>query len=179
MNLIFGHNPTKTMTLPGTEVSDDFCLVPEYAPNNPMATPEPSDESTGQVTADFWDDAEVISCYTRKQAIEDGVLVDLTEWAGPSGMTGGFTIPVAVTASVWSDIENIPTSKSFQDVRGRAHYLLWMAACAGRNAKSSTLCFTVLMDLTRTRKRTQTYKMVIGPGDDAEPVITIMQVDED
>ena len=29
----------------------------------------------------FWDDAEIISSYTRAQAIEDGVLVDVTDTA--------------------------------------------------------------------------------------------------
>ena len=40
---------------------------------------------------DFW--GEPISIYTRQQAIEDGVLVDVSDWAGsgPDGMLGGFT----------------------------------------------------------------------------------------
>ena len=46
--------------------------------------------------AGFWEDAEVISCYTRKQAIEDGVLVDVSQTARECG----FRHPVAVTARV-------------------------------------------------------------------------------
>ena len=39
----------------------------------------------------------VISVYTRAQAIEDGILVDVSETAREAG----FRIPVAVTRSVW------------------------------------------------------------------------------
>ena len=44
-----------------------------------------------------FENAPVIFSYTRAQAIEDGVLVDLTEWAAETG----FKIPVACTATVW------------------------------------------------------------------------------
>ena len=42
---------------------------------------------------------EVISTYSRAQAIEDGVLVD----AGEMATEVGFRIPVALTAAAWSD----------------------------------------------------------------------------
>lgn len=45
------------------------------------------------------ENAPVICRYTRTQAIEDGVLVDLTEWAAETG----FRIPVACTATVWHE----------------------------------------------------------------------------
>lgn len=125
---------------------------------------------------------EVIFSYSRKQAIEDGVLVDLTEWAtsGPDGMLGGFKVPVAVTAAVWADIQAIPASKSWQDVRGRAHDLLVMAAFAGRaRGDRDVVTFQVLMDVAGTRTRKQTYKMLLHPGDECEPVVTIMQPGED
>lgn len=51
-----------------------------------------------QTAVNPWADAEVISVYTRAQALEDGVLVDLTDWAREAG----FKIPVAVTQGVWS-----------------------------------------------------------------------------
>ena len=43
------------------------------------------------------EDWAVIHSYTRKQAIADGVLVDVTDQAKFSG----FKIPVAVTQTVW------------------------------------------------------------------------------
>ena len=42
-------------------------------------------------------ESDVIFSYTRSQAIEDGVLVDLSEWARETG----FRFPVACTRAVW------------------------------------------------------------------------------
>ena len=47
---------------------------------------------------------EVIFGYTRRQAIDDGVLVDVTEMAREAG----FSWPFAMTAEVWALIEAIP-----------------------------------------------------------------------
>ena len=58
--------------------------------------------TNGAVTATataktFWEPP--VSVYTREQAIEDGVLVDVIDWAssGPDGMLGGFPVPVVMT----------------------------------------------------------------------------------
>ncbi|HEV8714223.1 MAG TPA: DUF6573 family protein, partial [Candidatus Binatia bacterium] len=45
-------------------------------------------------------DAEIISLYTRSQAIEDGFLVDVSVLARESG----FKWPVAVTRRVWDEV---------------------------------------------------------------------------
>lgn len=134
----------------------------------------------------IWDGATVISSYSRSQAIEDGVLVDVTEWASSDkGFRGGFTVPVAVTRSVWEMIEAIPASQSHQDVRGRAHDLLWMASLAARAAKPTRrripepTLFRVIMRAKGDRKSNRVFKMASGPGDNGEHVITIMQTDED
>ena len=117
-----------------------------------------------------------ISTYTRVEAIADGFLVDLTEWANESG---NFTLPVAVTSSVWADIENIPASKKgWQDVRGRAHDLFWMAYLAVRNNSHKTeLYFKFIMHVGRSTY--QTYKVVMACDDTGAPSITIMQTNED
>jgi hypothetical protein len=120
------------------------------------------------------DFVEVYS-YSRKQAIEDGVLIDVTEWAKECG----FKIPVAVTAAVWSDLEEIPEKfKGQLDLRGRAHDLLFMAALAGRKQRNTDcILFELILHIKNTKK--QQYKMLIGPGDDLKPVITILQPNED
>lgn len=71
-----------------------------------------------------FEDAPLIYRYTRKQALEDGVLVDLTEWARETG----FRIPVACTAAVWNQYVVPPkgTKELGQSARGLAHDLLWM-----------------------------------------------------
>lgn len=121
---------------------------------------------------------EPIHAYTRAQAIEDGMLVDVSEQASAkTGFIGGFTIPVAITAAVHADIERVP---ALQDYRGRLHDVLWMASLAARRAgqrNETTALYLVYMQVGRTKK--QIYKIVIGGGDAGEPVITIMQPNED
>ena len=89
---------------------------------------------------------EPISVYTRMQAIQDGVLVDVTEWANntQAGMAMGFdTIlgkkaPTCVTATLWAKIE-VPAANVRQDTRGRAHDVLWMAALQARLNRNAFL----------------------------------------
>lgn len=70
---------------------------------------------------------DIVSVYTRAQALADGFMVDLSAWGG-EGMIGGFTVPVHVSSAVWAMIEAIPESKKgIQDVRGRAHDVLFLA----------------------------------------------------
>jgi len=116
-----------------------------------------------------------VSVYTRAQGIEDGVLVDVTAQAadGPGGMLGGFYAPVALTAAVWALIEAIPASlEGIADTRGRLHDVLWMARLAANRGGSST-DYVVMLPAKGTRKRNQTLRMVAGPGDAGELVITI------
>ncbi len=117
---------------------------------------------------------EIISSYSRKQAIEDGVLVDLTEWASAEkGFHGGFNIPVAVTSALWNAIEAIPKSLTgIADVRGRAHDVLWMASLAARRGGSDVM-FKVILPHRGTRKRNVILRANCGPGDFGEPVVTI------
>jgi hypothetical protein len=80
-----------------------------------------------------WADAEIISAYTRDQAIEDGELVDVTEWASADkGFLGGFTCPVAFTRALWDLVEVQPKSRKSGDTRGRAHDVLFMCSLAVR-----------------------------------------------
>ena len=55
-----------------------------------------------------------ISAYTRAQAIEDGILVDVSETAREAG----FKIPVAVTRTVWNRLVALPDG--YQRLPGRA-----------------------------------------------------------
>jgi uncharacterized protein DUF6573 len=119
---------------------------------------------------------------SRAQALADGVLVDLTEWAsdGPKGMLGGFRVPVAVSASVWADINSVPEElEGRQDVRGRARDVLWMARLACGRSGTSVEKFRVLLDVAGSKERERTYRLVSSPGDLNEPVLTITQLWED
>lgn len=120
---------------------------------------------------------EVISRYTRANALEDGVLVDVSEEARKAG----FSVPVAMTASVWAEIETI-NKNSCQDVMGRLWDVLNMARFQIKVSRSNCgdrVLFQVIMSVKGTRKRKQTYAIHSGPGDNREHVLTIMQINED
>ena len=117
----------------------------------------------------------VIYAYTRAQALEDGVLVDVSETA----CEAGFVWPVALTAAVWALVEAIPPRyRAWQTVEGRLWDVLWMAYCAIRSAErgGTELRYTLLLD--HGRHRYLTLKLITGPGDHGEPVVTIMLPDE-
>jgi len=127
-------------------------------------------------------DAPVIFSYTRKQAIGDGVLIDLTEWAKETG----FRIPVACTSAVWHECIVPPkeTRELGQSERGRAHDLLWMLYNAIRASKRSgetddRLFYNVIFLQAPRRQETVTLKAICGPGDKGEPVLTVMKPEED
>lgn len=135
-----------------------------------------------------FDDAPVIHRYTRADAIRDGMLADVTETAREAG----FRIPVAITATVqdqcvrWTEDDAHRKPRVHQDEGGRLWDVLWMAACkarkvarSGRNASSSLFQVIVVPRPGHVRQRLRTLKLVIGPGDAAEPVATIMLPDED
>jgi hypothetical protein len=124
-------------------------------------------------------DADIIYRYTRKQAIEDGVLVDLSRWASETG----FRIPVACTQAIWSDYIEPPegTLDAGQSQRGRAHDVLWMLYLAIKRslAGESELRFEVIFLNQKLEHETVTLKAVCGPGDEGEPVMTILLPHED
>jgi hypothetical protein len=119
---------------------------------------------------------DVISAYPRAQAIDDGLLVDVTEWASADkGFVGGFRVPVALTRAAWNLIESIPPKAAgLQDVRGRAHDVLFMASLAARmqGDGETRVPFYVKMHI-RAGIRKVCLFVDIGPGDSGEPVVTI------
>jgi len=124
----------------------------------------------------FFEGAPVISAYSRAQALEDGVLIDVTETAKEAG----FVYPVALTADLWADINDIPPSKQgFEDVAGRLWDVLWMAVRAIKQNQEEGDCLLYQLVLHVGRQSTYTVKLMCGPGDEAEPVITLMRPDED
>lgn len=117
---------------------------------------------------------DLIFAYTRDQALEDGVLVDVSETAREAG----FRIPVALTTGVWEDVNAIPESrKGIEDWQGRLWDLLWMARAAASNTEGSELVYRLIMPVGR--KKLYDAKLHVGPGDDLAPVATILRPGED
>lgn len=120
---------------------------------------------------------EPIYSYSRKQAIEDGVLVDVTATAKECG----FRFPVALTQAVWAEYVVVPDGVEAQDERGRLWDMLFCLHVAIKKSKGDgpELLFTVLVRNDNRGPKKVRLKSVCGPGDQMEPVITVMMVDED
>jgi hypothetical protein len=69
-----------------------------------------------------FEDFTVVHTYTRQQAIDDGVLVDVTMQARETGIL----LPTVITAHLHHSLEDIPPESRGQDYRGRLHDVLWM-----------------------------------------------------
>jgi len=122
----------------------------------------------------------LIHSYTRAQALEDGVLVDVSDTAREAGIK----FPCAVTRTVWDRYVVVPEGLSAQDERGRLWDIVFMMRTAiQRNRDTDTIRFQLYVRNTKREKLDKrdlvTLKAICGPGDDAEPVITIMLPDED
>ena len=133
-----------------------------------------------------------ISIYTRADALSDGMLVDVSEMAREAK----FRIPVAVTTSVWEECIYWPEDEANgygQSTDGRLWDVLFMAHCeiasARGNEQDLLYKLNVIPRGTKpentgaiddfTGAELRTLKINIGPGDNGEPVITIMQPNED
>jgi hypothetical protein len=120
---------------------------------------------------------DVISRYTRQQAIEDGFLVDLMRNdLGPVSLQH-YKYPVACTIGVFELMKKAVEHPSWgNDYPGILHDILTMSK-HGRLLDRSTVLFEVIITGTG-HKRTHTLKLTVGPGDDMEPVITITLPEE-
>jgi len=129
--------------------------------------------------SNLFDGAEIISRYTRAQAIEDGTLVDVSEMAREAG----FKFPIALTSAVHARYVTVPEGVQCQDEAGRLWDILWMLKCAIARSKDGTDTVLYSLHVRNTNRRGTPplvrLKSICGPGDDAEPVITIMLPDED
>lgn len=121
-----------------------------------------------------------IDVYTREQAIKDGVLIDVTETAKEAG----WKFPVAVTCAVSSMINpSKEVSDKFGcDRQGRLWDVLWMGMVAAKRGKGgSELRYELILPTEPHHPFDHPVKLkaVCGPGDNAEPVVTIMLPEED
>lgn len=131
-----------------------------------------------QPADNLFSDAEIISAYSRAEALADGALVDCTSYA----RQGGVKFPTALTQAAYGqcirwDNETEPV---YQDESGRAADVFTMFVLAARRSPGALLYFSV-MAVPRGGQGAQRMRLkaIIGPGDTLEPVITIMLPHED
>jgi hypothetical protein len=147
-----------------------------YGPLFEQQRPQPAPKLAQETVEDFWADATVISIYTRAQALADGVLEDASKLAKEAG----FTVPVAVTCSLWDRWIDPGTMGLGQSINGR----LWDTLQCLRHAIKTA---PVGEDRIRFRciyimgaqSKLVALKAVCGPGDQGEPVISVMLPEED
>ena len=121
----------------------------------------------------------LIHSYTRMRAIEDGVLVDVTETAKKAG----FRIPVAVTASVWDEYVAVPTGVEAQDERGRLWDVLWILLVAIRTRRDADAEILYRLHVRNDNRSGEPplveLKALCGPDDHGAPCVTVMLPGED
>jgi len=134
----------------------------------------------------------VIFRYTRKQAIEDGVLVDVSETAQEAGIK----LPTALTQAVFEQYVAVsPEMKGEQDESGRLWDILWMFSCAVRGGQIDGEQGSFELIVAKPdrndwqgnekpfegdrKRRLVTLKAVCGPNDEGSACITIMRPEED
>jgi hypothetical protein len=123
------------------------------------------------------DDEDLIYAYTRTQALADGVLVDVSQIASEAG----FRYPVAISADLHARITPNEREKALgQSYEGRLWDVVVLAVFAARLAGlADRVSFEVSLFEAevapphRTHHNTISLWMVVGPGDQGEPVITI------
>jgi hypothetical protein len=118
------------------------------------------------------DGFELIYSYSRKQAIEDGVLIDVSEQARASG----FTVPVCVGDNLYHGYVVPPEGLEGegQSPEGRLHDLFEMTKIAARSSgESDRVYFEVLFLTSPGHLEKVRCVAVVGPGDNLEPVMTI------
>lgn len=125
----------------------------------------------------LFEETDIVYAYSRAQAIADGVLVDVSDKAREAGIS----FPVAITAGLWNGyiVPAEASSLHCQSITGRLWDTLWLFRCAAKGFSGDTLFFDVAYAVTGRRVSTVKLKAVCGPGDTAEPVITIMLPNED
>lgn len=136
------------------------------------------------------EDWEIIHTYSRRQAIEDGILVQLSgedyegdDWIPQMVAEAGFKCPVAMTVASFMDCVAMTKAakQALNDIKGRLWDVLWMLKDAIRRGPGQTDSISFQLHVVRGRVRPDLVRLkaMIGPGDDGEPVITIMYPHED
>jgi len=105
-----------------------------------------------------------ISIYTRAQAIEDGVLVQLPT---DEALTP-FKYPVAITVALWAEIERGAGKTDVMVRNGRIWDVGFMATLAARGVESNEVFYRC-----KIGRKTFALWCHYGPDDEGAPCITI------
>ena len=125
-----------------------------------------------------WAGFEVVHRYTRAQALADGVLVDVTAQARACG----FTVPVAMTGTLFADVERWAERSDWGNGEPTAEqFVQWLLcfACETIRASRGVGADRLPLPLAHFAGCPKSAVIHMGPGDEAEPVLTIMYPGEE
>ena len=120
----------------------------------------------------------LVYSYTRANAIADGVLIDVSKMAKEAGIK----YPTTVTDNLYHSyiVPSLELAKMGQSIDGRLWDLLMMFHFNARKSNSDILNYICLFQMKPGSEAVEkTIKAHIGPGDTAEPVITLMLPGDD
>lgn len=128
----------------------------------------------------FWDDAEIISAYSRADAIREGILVDVS----PVAREAGITVPTALTQALHADCVAWNEENSAHQVEaGRLWDVLSMTRFTITKSHDSDRATVTVLRIPNTPQASDPepadFIAHIGPGDTGEPVLTLMLPYED
>lgn len=118
------------------------------------------------------DDFEYIFSYSRHDAIEDGVLVDVTQYAKELGIK----LETVFTRSLMEAVLDIPQSHSYQDERARCHDILFIALLALKKIikdKEPQGSFQVHLHTSNEEDSPKLLIISLHDDDHGKPCITI------
>lgn len=122
---------------------------------------------------------DVVYSYTRKQAIADGVQVEVSKVAAEAGIK----YPVFLTQTVFDAYVAVPPDVSGQDEAGRLWDIVWMTRFAILRAKPGMDRVPVALYVRNDNRAAKLVKLIATCGpldmDDPQPAITVMMPDED
>ena len=122
---------------------------------------------------------EIVYCYTRSQAVADGVQVEVSTVAAEAGIR----VPVFLTRGVYDAYVTVPQDVTAQDEAGRLWDIVWMLRFAIIRARPGCDRIPVALYVRNDNTRSRLVKLVAvcGPLDmhDPQPAITVMTPDED
>jgi hypothetical protein len=122
---------------------------------------------------------EVIFAYSRKQALADGMQVDVSETAKEAGIR----FPTFITCAVHASFVKIPPGVSGQDEAGRLWDIVSMLRFAIKRSSSGLDRVPVELYVRNDNRAPELVHLIAVCGpldiDDPSPAITIMMPDED
>lgn len=118
---------------------------------------------------------EIFHSYTRKQAIQDGILIDITA----ESKEFGFVYPIAITDGLFAELtSNKPEYEAYTARLNDALMLLYLKITHCKD--ESIVFYDMLITNAKGQKETLGLKCICdGDGDDdGEPVLTLMMSSE-